>query len=99
MFTGVRSSLPSLSGRHASVNSYLSSAERIGRRSSDVTDSGRDTKSSSSNSYLVKKEVTFSPIHECNEEALDICMAENAVAAICVDLNMMNEVSSEELQY
>ena len=94
MFTGVRSSLSLLSGRHVSVNGDLSSAERIGRRPSDVTDNlsiGKDTKSSSSSSHLVKKEVTFSPIHECNEEGLDTL--ENTVAAMtfCVDLNNYDE--------
>ena len=87
VFTGVRSSLSSSSGKHASVNGDLSSAER---RPSDVslgsTDKLRD-----------KKEVTFSAIHEQNEEGSDTegkeCVA--AAMTICMD---RNGLSSQELK-
>ena len=83
LVVSVHSSLSSSSGRRTSMNSYLSS-ERIGRRLSDVSlgstdklSSGRDTRlSSSNNTCLAKREVTFSPIHEHMEEDSDTEMKE-----------------------
>ena len=90
VFIGVRSSLSSSSGRHASVNGDLSSAERkpsdVSLGSTDKLSSGRD-----------KREVTFSAIHERNEEASDTERKECATAAmtICMD---RNGLSSQELK-
>ena len=94
VFTGVRSSLSSSSGRPAFVNGDLSSAERrpsdVSLGSTEKLSSGRD-----------KREVTFSAIHEQDEEISDTEGKECATAGmtICsVDLNMMKGVSSKELK-
>ena len=82
ILTSARSSMSSLPGRRSSVTSVLSFAERrasfqSGRRlsngslvSMDKSYSVKDTKSSSANNnLLVRREVTFSPIHEHSEES------------------------------
>lgn len=75
LFSNARSSLSSAPGRRSSVNSVLSSAERASSRkgSSDGSLGSADKLNSRkelnlNNSYLAR-EMTFSPIHEHNEEA------------------------------
>ena len=77
IITSARSSFSSLPGRRNSSNSVISFADRrasfqLGMKSSDISDKSNNTKSSSANNVLfAKKGVTFSPIHEHNEELLD----------------------------
>jgi len=110
LFSSARPSLLSSSGRHCSVNSILSSTEKVSseRRASDVglgsadkLSSGRDTKLlSSNNSYLVKREVMFSPIHEHNDEVSDTEIKESALNQYEMTIhfapNMTDVVLSDE---
>ena len=88
LVVSVRSSFSPSSERHTFVNSYIatvssySSAERIGRRLSDISlgsadklKSRRETKPLSSHSS--RRQVIFSPIHEHNGIVSDLHTEEN----------------------
>ena len=107
LFTSTRSSLSSSPGRRTSVNSVLSSTERIssGRRLSDISlvsterlGYGKETKSSFvNNNYLAKRETMFSPIHEHSEEDLDTDAEVKETALDPVELTIHLTLNMKEI--
>ena len=100
LVVSVRSSFSSSSGRRTSLNSDLSSSERVGRRLSNISlgladiHKLNDVKDTKSSSNLVKREMTFSPIHEYSEEVSEAQIEE---VVIPLDSNMMNSGPSGEV--
>ena len=64
--TLIGSARSSSSGRLTSFSSEISSAQKIGRRLSDISLGSTDKLN-----YSAKRQVIFSPIHEHSEEASD----------------------------
>ena len=80
--TLIGSARSSSSERFTSFSSEISSAQRIGRRLSDISLGSADKLN-----YSAKRQVTFSPIHEHSEEASDSHVKEIGPVGVTISLD------------